>query len=208
MKYLKTMAVVAGMACTAVTSNASLTTQNPDGSLIAAGSAGSISGTVVGSPETSTFSIGGGIDTGTITSTVLSGVSGLGGLSVEYTITLTAGDLSSVGLSTFGVPQVQAGNVSGFAASDTQFTLGQTVNFDYTSFVAGDTSTVIVETGANVATSGIAGLNDSGSVNVGALVVTAVPEASTVVAGALLLLPFGLSAFRSLRKDKANVTMA
>ena len=32
--------------------------------------------------------------------------------------------------------------------------------------------------------------------------VTAVPEPSTIVAGALLLLPFGISTFRILRKDK------
>jgi hypothetical protein len=33
---------------------------------------------------------------------------------------------------------------------------------------------------------------------------TAVPEPSTVVAGALLLLPFGVSTLRILRKSKAS----
>ena len=42
--------------------------------------------------------------------------------------------------------------------------------------------------------------NNAGGFNV--TVGTAVPEPSTVIAGALLLLPFGLSTFRSMRKNR------
>jgi hypothetical protein len=44
--------------------------------------------------------------------------------------------------------------------------------------------------------------DNPGSTGTPITVPTAVPEASTVFSGAMLLLPFGLSAMRSLRKDR------
>ena len=41
--------------------------------------------------------------------------------------------------------------------------------------------------------------NDAGQ---GTLIAVPVPEASTVMAGALMLLPFGIGAIRSIRKDR------
>jgi hypothetical protein len=43
----------------------------------------------------------------------------------------------------------------------------------------------------------------SGSVDINSITVSAVPEPTTMVAGALLLLPFGASALRILRKKRA-----
>jgi hypothetical protein len=60
-------------------------------------------------------------------------------------------------------------------------------------------------------TAGAGSLNDDttgpwgdnpGSSGTPIIVPTAVPEASTILSGAMLLLPFGISAMRSLRKDR------
>ena len=200
--------VAAGSVCTALTSNAALSGPlTPGAPGVAPVTAVSPLGGVLQGSLFSTYSFGGGIDTGTILTQAFSGVSQntLGGLTFQYTITVLTGDLSSVALNVFNVPSVLVGTLSGGdQATSANFTLGNVVNFTWNTDTVPTTSpvTVLVGTGINQFQSGVVTLEDNfpdGSAGI----LVPVPEPTTVLAGALMLLPLGIGAVRSLRKERA-----
>jgi len=152
------------------------------------------------------YSFGGGVDTGTVTTSVYTGVTAntLGGLTFVYTIAVTGGDISAIGLNTFNLPSVLVGDLTGLAnPSDTSSYAGGVVNFNWLAALVPGTSpsTVIVGTSSPNDTLGVGDLLDAhpgGSVSI----LVPVPEPTTIAAGALMLLPFGVGALRSLRKDR------
>ncbi len=208
-KYTKSIAmVVTGLACSALTSTAALSPLTPGGAGVTPPAIGSLAGgTQVGTTLTSTYSFGSGADQGTIQSLVYSGVTAntLGGLTFAYIITVTAGDISAVGLSTFPLANILVGTIAGgTASSSADFTAGGTVNFHWVPSVltAGTPTEVIVGTSATGYQVGAAVPLDTYPGSVGVPAYVPVPEPTTVVAGALMLLPFGMGAIRSLRKDR------
>jgi hypothetical protein len=198
-------AVAAGLACTAATSQAALTSLTP-GTGATISTATLAGGVLFATTGPLAYSFGGGLDTGTVTTSVYTGVTAntLGGLTFVYTIAVTAGDISAIGLNTFNLPSVLVGDLTGQTdPSDTSSYAGGTVNFNWlTALVAGTSpSTVIVGTSAPADEVGVGDLLDThpgGSVSI----LAPVPEPTTVAAGALMLLPFGVGALRSLRKDR------
>jgi hypothetical protein len=168
--------------------------QNPIGTTSVAGGASSL--------DTITSSLTGS-DTGSFTATVYTHDSnnyfGLTGLTFVYSLSLTSGQVGKISLNDFFTGSVVLANDAGVAASYGNFVSGGTVGFGYFNDFTGST-TLIVQTAA-------AGFDISNAlfqdgVQSDATSLAPVPEASTVMAGALMLLPFGMGAIRSLRKDR------
>jgi len=135
----------------------------------------------------------------------------------SYTYSFTVGDLSdSVFTPIAGNPvtsfsvaasYVNAGSLTSLDGATGEIESGYVV-WDYTPEPGAAGADTVSFTSDYGPTLGIASGND-GSVSWnssnpgGELVAVPVPEASTVMAGALMLLPFGIGAIRSLRKERA-----
>jgi hypothetical protein len=201
-------AVAAGLACTAMTSKATLTTVPNTGADIVVGSAVTTGlGTQLANNLGLGYSIGGAADTGTLQSLVYASDSQAGHLSgyaFEYVVSVAVGDIAHLDLNGFNLSSVAVGIVSG--ATPVSVDLGANGVLDLTWSptlgLSGPASvTFIVDTTATQFGNSLSGVSDSappGSVGIFA----PVPEPTTVAAGALMLLPFGLGALRSLRKDR------
>jgi hypothetical protein len=169
-------------------------------------------------PQISVYSQGSGAFSGTVTSWALSGDTSnpLGGLDFLYQIHntgstqvegLSLGGFDSivvdVGYITTAVLPVATGSVAGtIIPADATRSLS-TIHWDYigTSFTGGGTygDILVVLTGMTGWEFANGSIQDTYSQNIQIL---AVPEPTTMVAGALLLLPFGASTLRILRKNR------
>ena len=208
MKNYKTIiaAVVAGVALTAVTSQAALVT----GSLV--------NQTLFQQPGSSTGGNTGDND-GIVSSWVISGYSGnVNGLTFVFQVVNKGPDTTTQdSFSNFGGTFLSAGStttstffdglVFGSAVSGSSsfssvnaITPGGSVGFNATTVFNGTSDYFYINTSAKTFSAGSAREQD-GFQAIGATLAP-VPEPSTVVAGALMLLPFGIGAIRSLRKDR------
>jgi hypothetical protein len=203
MKNYKTIiAVVAlGLACSAVTSNASLVTLNSGDANINIGSTSyTPSGTLI-AQLVSSYSTPTG-DVGTFETQIYQNDpnNSLNGLTFVYTENLTAGFVGSMTVNGFD-GTVLAGNVSGAAAQKVSYTAGH-LRFDWDQEApAPVTSVFVVDTSSTWYGGNIGSVQDGATAN--PPILAPVPEPSTVVAGILMLLPFGIGAVRSLRKERA-----
>ncbi len=203
MKNNKTIigVAIAGVLLAATTTQASLslTTETSSGQSLSGQSASLFSST--GSLITSSsqnYSVGSGptLDSGTFVTSVYSYN---GGDLFVYSVTLTAGDLSGITASVF------SGTVSGASSVATSsyennnggvvFSLGgaSSLNTAY-DFAVWTSNTILVP--------GEVAIKDNTTADEVSLTATAVPEASTIMAGALMILPLGIGAFRAVRKER------
>ena len=217
MKTYKTIIamVAAGLACSAVTSQATMATLTPGTGVPAASVAGtsvagtgSGGGTLFDSMSAQNFSYNG--NTGSIATSVYTSDANnpLGGLTFVYTLIVTGGDISSVALNGFGPASMVAvgyGLSSSGIISAESFTTSGVVNFSFQNAITpaiGGAQYLVVGTSLNKDAANGAGFLDGGTFPTLTPILAPVPEPSTVVAGALMLLPFGIGAIRSLRKDR------
>lgn len=215
------MAAVAGLALSAATGHCTIATAG--GPAVIPGTDPLAGATFVADMLNQSYSDGTGL-VGTISSWVVSGDSlnpYAGGLTFIYQITETGADtVENFAANGFGFPQVDfetyatgAGGILPSAANGTvnstsaYLTTGGTATFQlFVSGVGGGIQTgqtsylLIVNTAATTYSGSSGGVQDGGSAYAGIL--APVPEASTMIAGALLLLPFGASALRILRKTQ------
>lgn len=218
MKSYKTIiaAVATGLACTAVTSQASfvpasptLTAPIPGGSDFNALAAGSLLTTLP-----SSYSFGSGADTGTLTTDVyaykangipLPSLPLSGGYVFIFTLVISSGSVSSLTLGGFSGP-VMVNNGVGTATDSYQAVYDTSGGITFSWLVpqtAGNTLKVVVDTSSTAWKGGISTVRATTDLSGTASSLTSVvPEPSTVVAGALMLLPFGIGAIRSLRKNR------
>jgi hypothetical protein len=206
-------AVVAGIVCSAVTSHAALATIN-QGTGVPALNVGltgvpltGIGGGTLFDTLTSNYSFAG--NTGTIVSSVYTGDANnpLGGLTFIYALTVSTGDIATVALNDFGSLAKVAvgwGTSSGGIISAENFTSSGVVNFSFQDSITNGLGTqyLVVGTAATTDEVGGTGFTDGGVFPTLTPILVPVPEPATVVAGALLLLPLGIGAVRSLRKER------
>jgi len=160
-----------------------------------------------------------GLLQGTITSWVVKndGNNTLGGLDFVYQVKLTSGDLSQLSLNGFnslssvnvsdtpgGVFSFLPGSVASTAGNPaaTQADWSSNLHFtwDPTALASGTTDLLVVDTASSqFGINTFSGVEDGGGADVS---VYAVPEPTTILAGALLLLPFGASTLRFARKSR------
>jgi len=200
--------VAAGLACTAA-SHAALTTVVPGSSFVSIlpGNYTQVGGTVVASlvsgPITATYP--GGSDTDTLTTTVYSGdtANPLGGLTFVYTVDCTVGDVTGLTVDGF-YGTVMVSNYAGTsgAAQQVNYGLNGNINFGWGLQTAPSTLIVVVDTALSVSAINAANIQDGVAINLQDL--APVPEPTTIAAGALMLLPLGIGAVRSLRKDRVS----
>jgi hypothetical protein len=226
MKYFKTIAVAAGLACAAASSRADITLQFSTGttggdidftgggnfSFVNGGGGSSFQiGTASGSSATGDSfgdlgSIAGTFQIGTISGSTAT-VNGAGTLSIndglghDLTGTVTWSTIGNLGTgNTLNVTGLL--NLSTITYSGTQKDLQALAGFQTGEQVV-SFSFAPPESLADLAAGG---LTDTISGQISAFASTNVlPEPTTVIAGALLLLPFGLGAVRSFRKNSTSV---
>jgi hypothetical protein len=227
-KYL-IPAAAAGMALCASTAFGALTTVgNGVGDISLAGATDSNPDAFgLGSPLASSgaqaYSYDGGADTGTLNSFVYAAgvdpLNTLGGLTFVYVLTVNAnpglllGELqigSTSSQSYWGTQVVMgygsegSGPTTAVAPATGSLNLTSILNFKWSpeSTTAG-TYYLVVGTAINKYEESTSTVQDGGaSQNINILAPAAVPEASTVMAGALMLLPLGIGAVRALRKER------
>ncbi len=206
-------AVVAGIVCSAVTSQASLVLVGPgaSGTSVNAGYTAPV-GANVGDTGALAYSFGGGLDVGSVETQVYNNDinNTLGGLTFLYTIVVTSGDIGGITLNGNWAGQVAIADVTGSAQSINNFNYKADgsnirVNWAGAPYSSGLPVTLqfVIDTSSKADALTLAGLQDSapdGGANI--LSPVPVPEPATVVAGALLLLPLGIGAARSLRKER------
>ena len=221
MKSIKTLtAAVMGLILSVATSQATFyNLPVPSGAVLTTASY-TPAGTLVleQGPQVSSYSQGSGAFSGTVTSWALSGDTSnpLGGLDFLYQIHntgstqvegLSLGGFDSipvyVGYITTAVLPAATGSVAGtIIPADATRSLS-TIHWDYigTSLTGGGTygDILVVLTGMTRSEFANGSIQDTYSQNIQIL---AVPEPTTMVAGALLLLPFGASTLRILRKNR------
>jgi hypothetical protein len=203
MKKLTIVSIaVAGLVLSAATSKAQLTPLTQGGfTVLGPGSTIAAPGGSALDTVTSGISIGG--DLGTLVTSVYAGdaLTAGAGETFLYTITMTAGDLGGM----------SANGFSGIVGVGSSYPLVTTATYDASGNVdfgllptsdAVTTVTFEVATSQTTYAGGLIAYKDSLSENVESLVPTAVPEASTIMAGALMILPLGFGAFRVLRKER------
>ena len=221
MKSIKTLtAAVVGLILSVATSQATFyNLPVPSGAVLTTASytpAGTLG--LEQGPQVSAYSQGSGAFSGTVTSWALSGDTSnpLGGLDFLYQIHntgstqvegLSLGGFDSivldVGYITTAVLPAATGSVAGtIIPADATRSLS-TIHWDYigTSLTGGGTygDILVVLTGMTGSEFANGSIQDTYSQNIQIL---AVPEPTTMVAGALLLLPFGASTLRILRKNR------
>jgi len=125
-----------------------------------------------------------------------------GPLTFVYTITQLTGDpgnpLTGFNISSFlGVGPIYVGSIGAVAGLSVYSASGNTLDFGFTGLGNGNSATIVVQTASSVWGYGPGTISDSQSVNFQSL---SVPEPTTMIAGAMLLLPFGASTLRMLRR--------
>lgn len=140
----------------------------------------------------------------------------LTGSTYTYTYFLTSPAMDNLSSFTIGSPTVPiytptiAISSTGYDASDTAVAVGADVTYSAVgansivwNFKDTSTSESVAFTSSYFPGSGVWGiLDDSVTWNNPPLIPAPVPEASTIAAGALMLLPLGLGAFRALRRER------
>ncbi len=213
MKQYKTIIAlaVAALMCSAATSRASFygVAVNNDSTYVTSIPNDPYSGTGWGTPLISSFSdtVGSTTQSGTLYSwatTALSNPYGAGDLTFIFQISENGNtDISDLGLNGFSSLSQVTVNAGSLGVQPTQvnFTSGGTINFDFSSLNTGSTSAyLIVYTSGTVMSQNTANVIDTVTAGASDL---AVPEPTTMVAGAMLLLPFGASTLRVLRRKSA-----
>jgi hypothetical protein len=221
MKSIKTLtAAVVGLILSVATSQATFYNLPAPSLAVPTTASYTPAGTLVleQGPQISVYSQGSGAFSGTVTSWALSGDTSnpLGGLDFLYQIHntgstqvegLSLGGFDSipvyVGYITTAVLPAATGSVAGtIIPADATRSLS-TIHWDYigTSLTGGGTygDILVVLTGMTGSEFANGSIQDTYSQNIQIL---AVPEPTTMVAGALLLLPFGASTLRILRKNR------
>jgi hypothetical protein len=209
--YNKIIALVAaGLACSAVASKASLVSIAPGDTENVSTSSDSTSadltsanqvGTTLNSPYDN------GIDAGTLSTSVynIGANNPLGGLTFLYTITLTAGSVEQLTLNGF-LTSVDFANISTTTPGDIVDTVDYNPGFLQVTLNDTDDSplTISFEVDTSSSTYGVnIGSTQDGNASGNLNEYAPVPEPTTLTAGALLLLPFGVGALRSLRKERS-----
>jgi len=175
-----------------------------------------------GSPLASTaataYTYDGGADTGTLASYVygvgVDSANTLGGLTFVYVLTVNANpglllgelQIGSTSSQSYWGSTVEMGYGTGTAVAPAtgSLNLDSILNFKWSpeSTTAG-TYYLVVGTAIKTYELSTSTVQDGGaSPNITILAPAAVPEASTVMAGALMLLPLGIGAVRALRKER------
>jgi hypothetical protein len=190
--------VVASCMLAAVTASAQLTPVAPGGSaVIGSGLYTGTLGTAIDSlNSTFSFTANGYTDAGSLLTSVYSVT---GGDLFVYTVTVTTGDITGITASSF------TGNVSvgtSLAVALVSYNSFGGVSFSSPSDNAPATVTYDVLTADTIIVPGTVSYRDNAGGNINSLAATAVPEASTVMAGMLMILPLGVGAFRALRKER------
>jgi hypothetical protein len=129
------------------------------------------------------------------------------GYTFVYTLTEIAGPQAIARLSVAGWLSseiLQVGNLTTSAnfaqsADRTAGNLGEVVGFNFNAGLGVGVSQLVIATDLSHYTQTTAGISDGASTTAAAL---SVPEPTTMIAGALLLLPFGASTLRILRKTR------
>ena len=200
---LMTVAVMAGLACSAATSEASLSVTYEGGPVTAPG------GTQIGTTESATYSDPTFNLAGTLVSQAFTGTAfGFTGYTFVYQVINTGSDSvdglslngfsGSVGVA-YGTGGSGVGTLNATAASaDIN---GSTIDVTFGGgFAAATSDYIYVYTDLTSAALILDGVKDSGVGS--ALAYSPVPEPTTVVAAALMMLPLGVGALRSLRKER------
>jgi hypothetical protein len=221
MKSIKTLtAAVVGLTISVATSQATFYNLPVPSLAVPTTASYTPAGTLVleQGPQVSAYSQGSGAFSGTVTSWALSGDTSnpLGGLDFLYQIHntgstqvegLSLGGFDSivldVGYITTAVLPTATGSVAGtIIPADATRSLS-TIHWDYigTSLTGGGTygDILVVLTGMTGSEFANGSIQDTYSQNIQIL---AVPEPTTMIAGAMLLLPFGASTLRILRKNR------
>jgi hypothetical protein len=225
MKYIKSIAVAAGLACAAVSSQANvvLSYASTANSVIQFTPTGFsfVNTTTPGSP---TFSVGNSSgtsangdsigDLGTITGgpfviTSINGAGNQGTVSGSGTLTIADGHgnnlTGSISWSTIG--QIGNGNIlnlNGIINLSSIAYSGPSVDLKALANVTAGIQTVSFSfSGSSPSLAQLQAGNVSDSFSGQISSTSPVPEPTTVIAGALLLLPFGLSTLRIIRKNSA-----
>jgi len=203
--------VAAGLACSAATSKATLTQiSNPGGSVSSVPTSTPTFGALIADTGALGYSFGFGADTGTIDTKVYASDTESGALSgyaFVYTVSVTAGDLAIFSPNGFGgLSSVAVGSISGSVPLVMDWSSGNgVVDVIFKDSAGGTaltgTATVIVDTTATSYSPNLASLTDNAPPG-DTTILAPVPEPTTVVAGALMLLPLGIGAVRSLRKER------
>jgi len=204
MKNYKTIIalIAAGIACSATTSKATLV---PATTLT--GSPTQIGSTLVGNYNVDTLQ-------GQITSTVDSGYTsnpfGAGDYTFIYQVNNTGSDfVDSLSLTGFlpGTYSIGYLTGTGTVAPLDYFASGQTLTIDFLDANGGTqinqnqtSDKIVIYTSGTTVSVNNGSVKDDNAAN--APILAPVPEPSTIAAGILMLLPFGIGAVRSLRKDR------
>jgi len=150
--------------------------------------------------------------TGTLQTSVYSGGDGAGntGLTFVYLVTETAS--TGTGIDELTVPGWGGGAEAAYYVSGTTSDVppiqglvntGGVLNFQWGGFTAvGDTLELIVETPLT-SYGGVSATLDNSSPAYPVSALAPIPEPTTMIAGAFLLLPMGLSTLRAVRKNRA-----
>ncbi len=137
-----------------------------------------------------------------------------GGLTYQYTVANGSGSIDAIERLTLigwtgtatDVGYVRGGGVA--AAFADRSNDGDTVGFTWAKWIGiiapGSSGSVFIRSDAAAYTTSIANIIDGGIADAATFAPAPVPEPTTLLAGALLLLPFGTSAVRMLRKNKTS----
>ena len=131
----------------------------------------------------------------------------LGGLTFYYILQNSAGsadDIHRITINGWGNAPVMVDNVlgGGVPASIATRANANTIGFQWESvlLMPGYSGSFVVQTSYQTYDRTLASIIDGGTATAATFAPVPIPEASTIVAGALLLLPFGVSTMRVLRK--------
>jgi hypothetical protein len=203
--YTKIIALVAaGIGCSALTSQAALVNVGQGTANTIAASPVTGGGSIIPSgvaeatlPET----YNNGLDAGSFTTAVYQGNSfGASDLTFVYTISVTTGDIGSVTVNGFsGTVGLGTSSAGGYQYDPSGF-----IKLTWTTQSAPSTLTIVVATALTNYALSAGSVQDGLTSNVATYAPAPVPEPTTVAAGALMLLPFGIGALRSLRKDRVS----
>jgi hypothetical protein len=128
-----------------------------------------------------------------------------GPITFVYTITqltgaTTGNPITGFNIASFlGAGTINVGSVGAVAGLSVFSATGNTLDFAFSPLANGGSATIVVQTGSSTWGFGPGTISDSQSVNFQSL---SVPEPTTMIAGALLLLPFGASTLRFVRKNR------
>jgi hypothetical protein len=189
------------------TARASLTLLTPND--ISASVGASSDSVILGSPTLSSFfdhAVGTTEQKGTLNSWVLSGDGAnpfSGGLTFVFQISETGNThIDTLALNGFVGSTIYVGQQgSGIASTASKWNGDGTLNFDFSNLGNGSMSDLLFVYTSETAYGEVdANVIDHATATAASL--APIPESSTIVAGVLMLLPFGIGAIRAVRKDR------